>query len=419
MDVVTFKKHLPRLSRHAFASFVTELFREDTAQKYDGFYPLIDAGEDVFYQPLRDSYGGSIHNVYLLHFPPLELFRPSTSLNMQDPMLIARLGKVRRLYSGRQGQWGMVSPYLRRADALAAIGFVTNLSGLEKAIYQDMLVPAYQRLKRLCGLKKPEPFVGSCDSFVDFMGDRALAIFEGFVRTHTDGLVITLSPHDAKVSDFVCERNLGGGVLSESELPYEPTYVKTVIEQRAILHEFDALIRSSAAESKLEEFLVANYKLIFGYTYDRVETQLWLRCPDVDFGKKDRRLDMFLRNSVTNDWDLVEIKRPVPLTRTSRDAPVISRHVVDAIHQVKNYARLLAQDKVKKHFAKQGIEYCEPRLSVVIGRTPEIPHEQWRWLKATNEGPVSIVTFDELRRELSARLEDRYALIDALRLTTA
>src|SRR5258707_15268712 len=84
MDAAAFKKHLPRLNRHAFASFVTEFFREDAKQNFDGFYPLVDAGEDVFYQPYRDSYGGSIHNVYLLHFPPLELFHPSTTLSMQD-----------------------------------------------------------------------------------------------------------------------------------------------------------------------------------------------------------------------------------------------------------------------------------------------------------------------------------------------
>ncbi len=414
MDVTAFKKYLPRLSRHGFASFVTELFREDTAQKYDGFYPLVDVGEDVFYQPLRDSYGGSIHNVYLLHFPPLELFRPSANLNMQDPVLIERLKRVRALYNGKQGQWGMVSPFLDSADALDAIAFVTNLSGLEKEVYQNMLIPAYQRLKRFCGLKKPNIFVGSCDSFIDLDGDRALSTFERFIRTHTDGLVITLSPNDAKVSNFVCERNLSAGVLSESQLPYEPTYVTAAVKNRAILDEFDNLIRNSAAERMLEEFLVENYKVLFGYAYDRVETQIWLRCPELDFGRKARRLDMFLRNSVTNDWDLVEIKRAVSLTRTSHDVPVISKHVVEAIHQIKNYARLLSQDKIKKHFAKQGMEYFEPCLSVVIGRTPEIPHEQWRWLKTTNEGGVKIVTFDELRRELSARLDDRHAQIDAL-----
>jgi hypothetical protein len=142
-----FNKQIARFSRAAFRSFLIELFNTDSqAVSRYGFYPLPDAGEDVFYQPYLDSYGGSIHNVYLLHFPPFELFNPSHELTMLDPVLMRQLARVRNIYHGRVGQWGMVSPHLRKDHALKAIGFLTNLFGLEKPVYQDMLIPAYQRL---------------------------------------------------------------------------------------------------------------------------------------------------------------------------------------------------------------------------------------------------------------------------------
>ena len=167
-------------------------------------------------------------------------------------------------------------------------------------------------------------------------------------------------------------------------------------------------------EAELEDFLVAHYKEIFGTKYDRVETQLWLHFPDVDITDRKRRLDVFLRNSVVNDWELFEIKRLTPVSSTYRDVPVIAREVTNAIHQIKNYARTLMQDKVKSHFAAQGIEYFVPKLSVVIGRTPAIPHDQWRWLKTENETSVNIITFDQLLSELRCRLQDRYSMLARL-----
>lgn len=414
MDINTLRRCVSRLDRHAFASFVTDIFEESAERRgtYERFLPLEAAGEDVFYMPCRDSYGGSIHSVFLLHFPPLELFRPSSNLDMRDPLLVKRLAKIRGIYNGQTGYWGMVSPELRRADALSSIAFVTNLCGMEKTVYQDMLIPAYQRLKRYCGLKRPEIFVGSCDSFIETMGERAVAVFESFAQRHNDGIAITLSRNEPAVAAFAAERHLSG-VMTTGALPYEPIFVRAAVEQRALLAEFDGLLRGSSLETRLEEFLTTNYKELFGSKYDRIETQLWLRCPELDFGDRARRIDIFLRNSVANDWHLFEIKRAVPLTRTIRDVPVISHHVVEAIHQIKNYARLLSKDRIKSHFADRGIEYFEPCLTVVIGRTPQIPFEQWRWVKSENEGRVSIVTFDELRGELVSRLEDRYALMES------
>jgi len=330
---------------------------------------------------------------------------------MNDPVLIRQLVKVRNLYKGQLGQWGMISPFLREDNALKAVGFVTNLVGIEQQVYQEMLIPAYQRLKRFCGMKKTPVLVGSCDSFIDQVPEKTERIFQEFIRKQSDGLAIEVSANGVHVAEFNNERWMTGGVLSPTAGPYEPVFVSSAIRHRAVLNEFESLLRKDTLESKLEEFLVTNYKDIFGNRYDRVETQLWLRFPDLDITDHNRRLDVFLRNSIDNDWELFEIKQPVAVSGTYRDVPVIAKAVINAIQQVKNYGRILAQDKAKKYFAKQGIEYYEPRLNVVIGRTPQIPHDQWRWLKTSNEDRVRIVTFDDLMSELKSRIEDRFAVL--------
>src|ERR1700739_1128900 len=102
IDKQLLARFIARFSRHTFAAFVTELFSDPN--KFEGVYPLPEVGEDVFYLPYLDSYGGSIHEVVLLHFPLLELFKPSDRLIINDPILINKLVKIRNIYHRAIGQ---------------------------------------------------------------------------------------------------------------------------------------------------------------------------------------------------------------------------------------------------------------------------------------------------------------------------
>jgi hypothetical protein len=111
MDPSRIRKAIANLSRHAYSSFIVEFFSADGEKEgHEGFYPLPAAGEDVFYQPLLDSYGGSIHRVYLLHFPPWQLFHPREQPDLDDPVLAKKLARVRNLYKGEVGYWGWLIP---------------------------------------------------------------------------------------------------------------------------------------------------------------------------------------------------------------------------------------------------------------------------------------------------------------------
>jgi len=400
------KRILSHLNRRAFASFVVNFF----SLKGEGepFNELPEAGEGVYYQPILDSYGGSLHSVFLLHYSPLELLNKPTKADIKDPVLIHRLKAVSDFYKGRIGYWGMVSPWLRRASCLRSLAFITNFVDIDRRVYDEHIIPSYAQLARAMGFRKKPLFVGSYDSFIERSpADTDLAL-ASFVESTHDGIRIALTGEEATVERFVSERSLSGGVLKGTQNPYEPVFGLRRGESEQALAEFERLLRRGTSESELEKFLVAHYSDIFGAKYDRVEAQLWIRFPQLDIARSHRRMDIFLRNSVINDWELFEVKRPeVRLTGTYRDVPVIAGEVRYAVQQLKNYARTLAQDRVRRHFARQGIEYYQPSLNLVVGRTPQIPHEQWRWLLSTNEDGVKILTFDDLLAEMKLRLRDR------------
>lgn len=146
------------------------------------------------------------------------------------------------------------------------------------------------------------------------------------------------------------------------------------------------------------------YKDIFGYKFDRIEPQIWLRFPELDIANKNRRMDIFLHNSIINDWELYELKKIIPLTKTYRDIPVFTSEINSSIQQIKNYYRILQNHSVKEKLQRDGIEYFEPTLSIVVGRTSELSHDMWRWLVTTNK-EIKILTYDDLLAEMSMRLK--------------
>ena len=80
-------------------------------------------------------------------------------------------------------------------------------------------------------------------------------------------------------------------------------------------------------------------------------------------------MDLFMRNSVSDDWEMYELKRAniIP-AKVVRGVPMFTDLVYQAIAQAKNYKALLQQDSVKRKFAREGIEYFEPEINIIVGR---------------------------------------------------
>lgn len=245
---------------------------------------------------------------------------------------------------------------------------------------------------------------GNINTFIKASADTVQSTLQNFLTENDDGICISLTDSSAHVSHYTTENEFTGLIKPMS--PIQPVY-KKVMTTSKILNEFNKLIFSNVKERELEEFLRLHYQEIFGGKYDRISTQLWLKFPELDIGKKDRRLDIFMRNTLNNDWELFELKRSnIELTKTVSDVPMFVSSVNDAIAQARNYKHILEQDKVKRALADEGIEYYEPEINLVIGKKPSIQTSQWRQLLAGNQNNIRIITYDLLYKEAKQRLAD-------------
>jgi len=408
VDERLLKNLLCCLSKNAFEAFVLIFFNDNETR--ERFEPFPEIGDGAFRKELLDSYGGSIHALYLLHFAPVEVFNRPKDVIVYDPTIMGKLRRIADHYKGKMGQWGMVSPHLVPGKALNELYFLNNFANITESECRERIIPRYRKMLKTRKLNPKIYGVGCCDSFVERSPDSVDKALKTLLSQKPGGLRICFQEETHCVERFSYQKSFFTGVSRHTRQPYEPVLTDILTAKEEVIAEFERLIRKGAKESELENFIRAHYNDIFGARYDRIETQLWLRFPEHDIGGKDRRLDLFLRNSVKNDWELFEVKRPVKVTRTYRDAPVIAHEVSHAVQQVRNYAKILAQDSVKKQFAKEGIEYYEPSLNLVIGRTPEIPLRQWRWLMNTFATDLRIFTFDELVTEMEVRLRDLYRI---------
>ena len=409
------KAILSRLTPAAFDTFVTKLFDPAEEGGYD--QTPHELGEGAFYQSLINSYGGTLHSVFLLQYLPLGLFdQPNLNCLAGDPALATRLKQLKKIYNGVSGYFGMVSPELVKATQLRSLGFLVNLSGLSRRQYDDEIFPQYTRLVHKIGLHAPITLVGSYDSFMDFNAEAVQSLLKKFLSDRTDGFAVQISPAGTHVINFAGQTSFESGVLAVNKSPYEPIVAAASAKNEQLIREFESLIQKDCSETEREKFLIAHAKEIFGGVYERVEAQIWLRFPDLDIAGKERRMDIFMRNSVSNDWDLFEIKNPIRLIRNYRDVPMMVAEVSHAITQLKNYSRLLSSRKVKETLKQSGIEYCEPTLNLVIGRKPQIPLAQWRWLLSSQDKDVRLITFDDLFAEMKIRLADHTRFIERLKV---
>lgn len=410
MDQGLLKHLLSCLSKYAFQQFVGQLLIDGYGESKIQASP--EFGEGVYRRQLSgqsDTYtnepglASHIDGLYLSHFLPYEYLTDPRKADVRDPELIQSLRVIHAAYESEP----RVANWLGKRVPSYGFYFLNNFSGLAQSNYLEVIHAKYRSLMDELQVWSPVIALGNYDSFVEQAPLSTERAFHSFLRVYKEGLCISLSDR-VSINNFSSDKPLFSGVSRESLSPYEPLFTFKQSEHEGVLQEFEALLNREPSEAEIEGFLVSHYKDIFGPKYDRIETQLWLRIPDLDIVGKNRRLDMFLRNTVTSDWELFEVKRPIRLTTTYRDMPVICKEVSFALHQVKNYARVLSNDLVKRKFAAEGIEYYEPAFHLIVGRKPQIALSQWRQLLVDVDRDVKVITYDDLLNETRARFNDRY-----------
>jgi hypothetical protein len=407
MNDLLVKKILSTLNRDAFLKFIYELWkltdistdlehRKTSPIKYDLF-------EQHYWGKTnkRGIYDYQGYNLIVPFFQPIELFSEISERNIANTDLIKKLKKYKSKVTNRESSWQF---WTDGQYNMPRISFVTNFEGIDKNFYLDKIIPKFENIIDSLDLNA-KTAVGSCDTFFELNPQNTILAFNNFINKYKKQISISLSEGKLEIEYFSQDKYLTSGLLKNSKNPYEPIFVNRKTEKSDIIKEFEFLINKTTSEGILEKFLTKYYREIFGEQYDRIETQLWLKFSELDIFNKNRRLDIFLRNSVERDWELFELKNVKKLTRTYRDIPTFTSEIHNAIQQIRNYEKLLLQDKVKQKFAKEGIEYFYPDIRLVVGNKPDISDEQWRFLKSTNENKLKIITYDELLSSMKKRYE--------------
>jgi hypothetical protein len=407
MNELLVKQILSTLNRDAFLKFIYELWKLkdiSTDLEYQKTKPIkSDLFEQYYWGKTNKNgiYDYQGYNLIVPFFQPIELFSEVSERNLVDTDLIKKLKRYNSKIVNRESSWQF---WTDGRYNMPRISFVTNFEGIDKDFYFDNIIPKFEHIIDNVGLNA-ETAVGSCDTFFELDPQNTLLAFNNFIEKYKKQISISLSGGKLEFEYFSQDKYLTSGLLKNSKNPYEPIFVNKKAEKSEIIKEFEFLINKNTSEGILEKFLTQYYREIFGEQYDRIETQLWLKFSELDIFNKNRRLDIFLRNSVERDWELFELKNVKKLTRTYRDIPTFTSEIHNAIQQIRNYEKLLLQDKVKQKFAKEGIEYFYPDIRLVVGNRPDISDEQWRFLKSTNENRLKIITYDELLSSMKKRYE--------------
>lgn len=407
------KDCISRLNKFAFNDLFFILLRNEygaeTVQK------LPDIGEGIYSRKIANPYAEAsiaqympnpvFDGVYILDSSPLDLFKSVKDIPVNTQSLLDSIRKVKKAYSNRVVA---LDPYNDiYPDRLLVLHIINNLAGFTDE-ERNSLLREYEQLIENMFLPCKWVDYGCPDTFDPDKSNDAL---QELIDKYQEGICLIIDTEKVTVGNYSFDKYLLSGVSHESRTPVEPVYFRKLTRSKSCLAEFEHLINSNPKEKVLEEFLRNNYKEVFGPVYDRIETQLLLRFPELDISDKGRRTDVFLRNSLSHDWELYEIKRVIKLDRSYRDIPVVVSEVLYAIQQIKNYARILNQDRVRRHFEKEGIAYYEPVLNLVVGRRPQLDSRQWRRLVADNTHDVKILTYDDLLDEMRIRLLSKLQLL--------
>ncbi|OFX34295.1 MAG: hypothetical protein A2X08_17265 [Bacteroidetes bacterium GWA2_32_17] len=404
IDKDSIKLMLSRLDKSAFTKFIFELFGQsdfDKDYEHQKTYYLKKFGENIIEQNYidRKEQHSQGYKLIIPFFEPFDLFKNIENSNVGFNEMKQLFKYYKRITNNRYAGWRF---WVDGNYNMPDIKFVTNYSGFDENIYQDILFPKFENFVEQFELDS-RIMIGSLDSFFSLNPEGTCNAFNRFMKKYENEISISIIDDQYKVQGHYCEKYFNNGVLKNSLLPCEPLVSFNLIDESQVIAEFEFLLNNHSKENELEAFLKKYYKNLFGSDYDRIETQLWLKFPDLDINRKNRRLDIFLRNSVARDWELFELKRAINIIKNKKDIPSFTSAFTTALQQIRDYDRILGQDLVKRTLAKDGIEYYNPELRLVIGRTPDISIEKWRWLKKSNERELKIITYDELFDGMKSR----------------
>lgn len=399
---------LSSLNRDSFNQFIFDMWEVDNKQTTKDFIeskskPRLGSGviEQHFIHwdnpQSAKSYQG--FNLVVPFFQPLELLlqtKDVKTLLHKESMIIKKFERslkrrIKDWYWPQDGEFVSSNIY-----------FVSNLIGIKKEAYHDKILPRLSKtINHSSFINKIG--IGTYDSFIDRVPLKTERVLKNLISKNQFETSLFYRDGRIFIEQHLPENFLQSGLLSGSLTPCDTVISSAPKSNIEVIKEFESILNRGFKEDEMERFLEKYYKYVFGNKYNSIETQLWLRFPELDINRKERRLDIFLRNAIERDWELIELKKKSKIISTYRNVPRLSSEITGAISQLKNYERILQQDSVKKELQKQGIEYFEPQLRLVVGGKPEVSIAQWRRIKHENEKGLTIATYEDIIQEMKMR----------------
>ncbi|MEJ7671701.1 MAG: hypothetical protein WKF59_03100 [Chitinophagaceae bacterium] len=218
------------------------------------------------------------YNFIIPFYEPLELFENSEHIKFQNnSRILSSLKKYNLRLQERIDNWNI---FIDGEYLIPQIAFVTNAAGFNFNFYQEKILPKLDELVRksgITGLTK----IGTCDSIVELSFQKTLKVFKEFISGNRD-IVLSVNDNNPIVNHYTSEKYLTGGLLKCVNAPISSAYVQTISKDQ-ILNEFEFLLKDISREREMELFLSKYFKQIFGDHFDKIETQLWLKCPDTGY----------------------------------------------------------------------------------------------------------------------------------------
>lgn len=396
MDIDLMRSAVSHFDESSFVEFFNFLLKQDDS--YAGIQRLDKIDARIFENPPERFY--QCADTFILSYYPYSIYK-RFSLDQLDLSDLKRI--ITKYFNER------TYPLWLPVDGTAVYS-INNYDSQLLGISDEELLAFYESQLSSILPSSCQFGIGNINTILQ-SSERlnGRSIVEQFLKQYNDGICISITRDRVHASRFLNEKEFSG-VTPHSKSILLPTI--THLPTSDILNQFNQLINSNPKESEIEDFLYEHYQLIFGSKYDQIKRQVWLNFPELDIGGQNRRMDLFLRNAASKDWEIFELKRPtVKLARSIRDVPVFTSAVTETIAQAKNYQKLLAQDSVKRALADDGIEYYEPVINIVIGKTPSLPTANWRRL-VSQEKELNILTYDALAEEARIRLDTMKELLD-------
>ncbi|MDE7170713.1 MAG: DUF4263 domain-containing protein [Oscillospiraceae bacterium] len=341
--------------------------------------------------------------VFLLEYLPYELFSDPNLIPFDNPITRKKLKSIVSEFAEKQMTY-QIGPRFISDVGICGWYFFTHILGPSREFFVDIAYHQYEKMIDSLGFGKRafildrDVGIGSPYSYVENEPQDVINALDQMEKTHTQ-LSIEYSDGRYEVNQIRQGKYVSAGV---GQISGDIFYSQLVTrDPNYIIQEFQNLLNSNPSERLLSEFIIEHYQHIFGYKYDAIQSEVCLSFPELDIAEKKRRIDIMIHNSAINDWELIELKKKIRLSSTYRGVPVFSHEISGAIEQLRNYYDILQQQPVRDHFRREGIEYYNPVLKLVVGGSQNASHEQWRKMLSSSRG-VHVITYDELIKEMKA-----------------